>query len=368
MAQAHSGRSTATRARARLVALPLCHLLLALPAAAQTNGAIRLLPAARVEPGAPVTLADVATLSGPPAEALGHIILLPDGAGAAWTLLDAAAVRDAINEQARPVWGHLTLQGVGCAVRSLSSGPAVEPAMASDGHAEAAPTDPTTVRAVIEQRLAAAFDCSVADLRLEFDDRDAELLATSAIGRTVDAQPTGLSERLPLRVTVYEADRILRAEALRVQVLVRRDVAVSRTVLPRGHVIAEEDLLTDIRWLPPDLRPIPPALAVGMVARNRIAAGEPLSARDAETPILVRRGQTIQVHAVGGAVSLQIPARALEDGREGDIIRCASITAAGRSGSAREAPREFLARMAGPGIAVAVDEPTPELPATEPVR
>ncbi|MCC6791939.1 MAG: flagellar basal body P-ring formation protein FlgA, partial [Thermomicrobiales bacterium] len=343
-------------------------------------GTSALRPAARAQPGTPVLLSDVATLAGVPAEALSGITVLA-AASADWQSLDAAAIRAAIDQQADPVWGHLTLLGVECRIRAITPPAAPLEAVQEAAAAAASPTDPTTVRAVIERRLAAAFECEPADLRLEFAERDADLLGQTAIGRTVDVQPTGFSERLPLRITIYEGERILLTEAIRVDVLIQRGVAVAPAALSRGHVLEASDLLPDVRWLPPDVRPLPIDHAPGLVVRTRISAGQPVSVRDVESPILVRRGQTRQVHAVDGAISLQIPARALEDGREGEVIRCVTLAApqpatsrAGRAGArppgrgtARPEPREFLARLAAPGLAVAVDaDDQPEAESTPP--
>jgi len=336
--------------------------LFPLPALAQHTGSIHLRPVARVAADRPVTLADIARLDGPSADALASIIVLDSGALEAWTTLDAAAIRAAIDDQADPVWGHLTLLGSTCQVRSLAPlAPTTDPT-GDTTSAALAPTEPTSVRAVLEQRLAHAFNCTIADLRLDIADRDAALMALSAIGRTVDVQPTGYSERLPLRITIYQGERILRSDAIRVGVLIRRTVALATAGLDRDHLIADADLTTDTRWMPPDLTPISPEQAVGLITRTRVAPGEPLITRDVETPLVIRRGQTLQVHAALGAISLQIPARALQDGRTGDTIRCVTLTTptTGPRGQRRpqDLAREFLARLAGPGIAVAVDEPT----------
>lgn len=336
------------------LAVAVCALAAGPVHAQPGTGTITLRPVARVAPGRPITLADVARLEGGPADALASVIVLPDGAADGWEALGVEAIRGAIDGQADPIWGHLALLGTECRIRALAPAPAV---VAVDGEPEAAAvaTEPNSVRAVIERRLAAAFECEIGDLRLEFAERDSELLAVSALGRTVDVQPTGFSERLPLRVTVYEGERIVRAESIRVAVLIRRTVVIVPGGLSRGDLIDPTDLVTDIRWLAPDLVPIAPEAAPGMVMHNRIMPGAALCARDVEAPLVIRRGEALRVHSVGGAVSLQIPARALENGREGDVIRCVTIMGPTTRGP-RERGREFLARLAGPGIAVAVDE------------
>ncbi|MCB9840959.1 MAG: flagellar basal body P-ring formation protein FlgA [Phycisphaeraceae bacterium] len=327
---------------------------LASPAIAQHTGQITLRPAVRVTGNGPVTLADIADLSGHPAEALAGVVVL-ETASASWATLDLDAIRAAIDAQARPVWGLIALSGSACRVRSIATAADAAPPGAGDGEASPTPpTDPTTVRAVVEHRLAAALGCTVADLRLEFDDRDTALLAMSAIGRTVDAQPTGFSERMPLRITIYEHEQILRAEQVRVGVLVRRHVAVASSTLARGVALTEAHVQPDTRWIAPDIVPIGPDEAIGMVVRGRVAAGTPITRRDVETPLLVQRGEELTAHSVSGAIALQLPVRALEDGREGDVIRCTPLSRSTWDNRSRD-DRELLVRVAARGVGVVVE-------------
>lgn len=346
-------------ARAAVVALLLAG---AHPAPAQDRGSITIRPVARVASTDPVTLADIASLDGPGAEALGGVVVL-DAAEAAWRTLELGDIRAAIDAQADPVWGHLVLAGSACRVRATAPLAAIEPAPMSGEGVEAIPADPTIVRAFIERRLALALSCEPDDLRLEFDARDEDLLRTSAIGRTVDVQPTGFSARMPLRVEIFEGDRLIDSRALRVGVLVRREVLVTPVALSRGEVLRPDDLIREQRWLEPDVRPI--AEPADLIVRARIAPGQVIEAKHVELPLLARRGQTITAHSVDGAVSLQIPARALEEGRAGDVVRCETIgppSAARRGGSARQ----ILVRLAAPGIGVVVTQDDDEDLATSP--
>lgn len=374
MIRRRTARLSATRRRGRLspcrarlgVAAILAAAVAAVPCAGQDAGSISLRHAVRVEPGRPVLLADVASLDGPPAAALAGVVLLEAGADSVWTVLDAAAVRAAIEDQAAPVWGRLALVGAEVRVRAVAPAASVETPRDAGPNPSPAPADPASVRAVIEHRLAAALECAPEDLRLEFSDRDAALLALSAIGRVVDVQPTGFSARLPLRITVYEGERIISSTAIRVGVLVRRSVAVAPAGLARAAIIRADDLALDVRWLAPDLRSVDPAEAAGLLVRARVAPGAPITWREVEAPLAVRRGEMVQVHAAGGAVSIQIPARALDAGRVGEVIRLSTLD--GPAGDRRAGAREILGRIAAPGIAVIVDDAAHTQPAMEPTR
>ena len=91
-----------------------------------------------------------------------------------------------------------------------------------------------------------------------------------------------------------------------------------------------------------------------MVVRGRVAAGTPITRRDVETPILVARHEELTAHSVSGAIALQLPVRALEDGREGDVIRCTLLSRSPRDSRSRD-DRELLVRVAARGVGVVVE-------------
>ena len=84
--------------------------------------------------------------------------------------------------------------------------------------------------------------------------------------------------------------------------------------------------------------------AVGMLTRSRVSSGSVLRASQIEEPLLVRRGERVTVHCLNGGVALRVQARALRDGRRGELIECVLD---GRD-------RAFSARVSDRGVAVMV--------------
>ncbi len=326
-----------------ILAAMLACALLPLSAAAQTS--VQLRQSARVQPGAAVTLGDAAFLSGPEAEKIAQIVLIAAEHRSSTPTLGIDQVRRILRAHPEPInWGLLTISGSTCTIMDpLAAAPPTPKDVLP-----AAPQTPT-VRAAVESRLSGLFDAPPADLRLEFDAADHELLDMSAVGRTIDIRAVGASDRIPLAITVYEGDpgnyRIAASATIRVGVMVRRDVAIASASFRRGEIIGPGQATVDSQWMAPTVRAIPLDRAVGSAVRSRLAPGMIITDGDVEAPIAVRRGELVSVHCVSGSVVLRTTGRAAEDARDGEIVK---LTAP------NDSKRWFLARMSGRGRAVAV--------------
>jgi flagella basal body P-ring formation protein FlgA len=202
----------------------------------------------------------------------------------------------------------------------------------------------TTIKGPGALAIARALGVEPDELRLSFDTRDARVLATSALGRTVDAAVSGLSEDVPVRVMVFEGDRIVLSESVRVGASVLRDVCVLTSTKRRSETIGADDFTIERRWLDPTQEPIGADEVIGLSPRTTIRAGEPLLRADAELPLVVKRGDLVSVHCLSGSIVLQVPARALSAARDGEVIEFKHLRSDG----------VFRARMSGRGRAVAV--------------
>lgn len=331
-----------------IVAIGMC-----VAAPAHGHGTIVLKAAARVPADAPVVLADVASLLGAEAEALARVVVVPAAergiVGRGGERVDAERVRAAIDLWAPgagqgPVnWGRLTLGGGTCVILPPLSTPA-----AHVQHIPAAEApEAGTVRGVIAARLGLLLSASRADLKLAFDEADREFLDLAASGRTVDVRPTGMSERMPLAVTVYETTgaKIVAARTVRVGAQVRRSVVLAAAAKRRGELIGPGDVKTEERWAGPEASVLPLEKAIGAVVKSRLVPGEPVTARDIEPPIVVDRGDLVSVHCVSGLVVVRTTARALGEARDGETVKLQSLT---------DEHRTFYGRMDGRGRAVAV--------------
>lgn len=334
----------------RWIAVTLLTLLLGASALADR---IALKPSASAQAGAPVTLRDVADLTGPDAEALADTVLVDDvnrrAAGRAWFELTIDDVRATL-DQRRVNWGRLSLQGASCAVRLTDT---VAPTKVDDSPArvERSPetvdlTGPATVRTRIVALLTRLYDVAPGDLRVLFSEDDDAFLNTPEFGRRIEVQPaaTASSSRFAVVVWVYDGDRLLESRTLRIDLQVRRRVFVLASELQRGDSIRETHLRAETMWLEPT-GPAPirkDEAAIGSVARRRLAAGTVLRVDQLESPVVVRRGELVTIHCLSGGVVVKTRARAQSDAREGDLIE---LRMDGRR-------KSFVARIVGPGRAV----------------
>lgn len=309
---------------------------------ARADGTITLRPHARLLPGQPILLSDIASLTGD-AESLADAEIAPAAGRARRLTLDD--VRGALNARPGINWGRLALSGSVCRVETLDAPAPASPAPTSDA-AHPAPTGPTVRAAVIAQVLA-SLNLPADKVRFTFDDRPAtlELLDASALGRTVAVRPIGSADRLPISVTVYEGQWIAARGIVRAEVEVLREVAVLRTDVPRGTPLTDDLLSRESHWLPLTETPLTPASCVGAIARTRLEAGATVSPQDVQAPIAIRKGDHAVIHCLSGGVVLKLRARALQDGRVGELIEFAGLD--GKKG------RVIHARVDAPGVAVA---------------
>lgn len=94
---------------------------------------------------------------------------------------------------------------------------------------------------------------------------------------------------------------------------------VTTHAIPRGTLLSEEDLRTE-------LRPIGRYLVhtmdiVGKSARRSLLSGEPLTSSMLKTPLVVKRGDIVEAAIRGKAFVVQTKAEALGRGGIGDTIR-----------------------------------------------
>jgi len=307
----------------------------------------------------PVLLAQIAELSGPGAQALAGIEVSFEQSSAGqdgWLNIGVAEVRGALRKASDVNWGKLIVRGSTCAVRRASDVPPAKKTVAAEP--ETPEAEGPTVRAIVEKRVREVAGGRDEDVRLTFDDTARSLLDTSVAGRTADIQLLGTSNRQVVSVKLFEGLRQVASGTVRVEVSVRRVVAVSATGLRRGDTITAENVRTEERWIAPTRRPVDASKVVGRVARGRIDAGAIIEETDAESPVVVKKGDLVDVYCLSSSVNLKSVARALESGREGDSIR---FQTAGSK-------RPFTARVDGPGRAVTGVGALPGAEGSEPLR
>lgn len=121
-----------------------------------------------------------------------------------------------------------------------------------------------------------------------------------------------------MRFELRCADGSSRAFMVRAQL--SAELPVAAAALPAGRVLADDDVVLERHAVSGS--PLAAAEdAVGRVARRSIAAGQVLTARLLDEPLLVRRGETVQIRARRDAVEVVVPGQALDAGRRGQTIR-----------------------------------------------
>jgi|GEM_PF-5297031 len=306
--------------------------------------------------GQPVTLGDIADLAGDEALRLAGTpidltALKADPGG--WRKIDAQGVRDAL-ESTDPLWGTMQLRGGPSYVRTVAYDtqageiPSKQPVIDR-------PAAPGTVRELAEQWIARAFNAPVRDVEVRWVSATPDLLDHTTVELLPHIDDSGRSNRMSLRITMYDADAnvVVEGEA-KAEVRIRRDVAVLTRDVRKRRILNESDLRIERQWTDATASPADPRTINGREAAIHLKAGAIVKASDVFTSVAIKRGDRVQVRIITPTITASLLARALADGRPGETIEFESI-APSRSDRLR-----FDARVEDTGSAVAVTgRPTP---------
>lgn len=345
---------------------------------------------ASVPGDAHVTLAQVATITGPEANTLGAIIVLeapqaPSGTAGA-IIVDRERVEKAL-AKANVNWAQTLLRGratsvlIEAASETATEDPPHAPPTAGTPAFTPPPTSPTsppttptpalalpdpaqspslqplvpsqtapgTLRALIESQIASELGVSTGDVQVSYEGASANgppwlerpLPPDSRVRVTVSG--FGISGRTPVRVEAFSGDRVVLDQSAQTLVRVRVLVPVAAKALLREAAITEQDLKLDERWQPAGQAPPPTTESLlGGILRRRIEAGRPVAPADVTTPVVIRRGEEVWVECISGVLVVKARARALENARDGELVRLAID----------KSKQTLTARMNGRGRAV----------------
>jgi flagella basal body P-ring formation protein FlgA len=127
---------------------------------------------------------------------------------------------------------------------------------------------------------------------------------------------------MTIRVLLVFAFSVLAFSAFAADASTEIDVAVLKTDVARGELIAESDLeykaIPQIRANASIVRAITDV--AGMEARRALKAGELIRANDLKRPTLVAKGSTVTMLFDAPGMRLSAIGRALAEGAEGDTI------------------------------------------------
>lgn len=304
----------------RMLILLLAALVMAFGIAARADS-VHLYDQIGIE-GGTVTLGQVAELQGPAAREHADVVLmtLEEGRGDYTVTLDS--VEKSLDE-AGVNWGLVSLRGFNeCRVTRLA-----EPASmaAEQGQAVAAnietPIDlhtTLTLRVMVEQLLAERAGKSESSLRIAFSDRDAKKLDMPILGRSIEVQPTSLNTlgRVPIVVRLFEGQRV--SESIHVNAKIEHTLLAVVTAAPvaRGEVFTRAKL--QVRECVIDdsgITPITdPSVMIGQESTVSLKAGEMVTVQAVRPPIMIRRGERVDVRCFVGGLVIRTVGVATENG------------------------------------------------------
>lgn len=306
-------------------------LFIVLLAHAALGADVRLRSVASAEPGLPVRLSDVASITGNDADRLGALVLIDDpGAELGtrrWITITPRDIVRAMEANAIAPSRH-TINGrqVHVRVRTTETTAPRKVEQAEREHEVVALEGPETVRTRIAVTLAHRYGVTHDNLRLLFDRGNEALLGRELAGLTPVVRPVSsqLSERLRLEITLVQGERVVASAVVTGTAQIRREVALVTRHVERGRAITEDDIRVATRWMDPSAaaRAVSPKNVVGQKATNRLDPQQVVEARDVEPPLAVKRGDMVIVTTVGGGVSIETKARVMRDARVGERVSC----------------------------------------------
>ena len=345
--------------------------------------AVTVQPTAQVS-GDRVRLADVAQLTGPEAERWAQMELAKFPARQQKLTLSMVDIRGRLADSgahlgtllcrgAMRITVHRALPSVEHAAGTPETAPSPNPVLQINEPAETAnvvdaqiiETDAEllTVRDQIVHWIAQRLRVAPQDLRFEFDKQAKPILAMPLSGYRFQftASNRSLIGRVPIHVARYQGDRLMATDRVRADVSVRRIVVTAVQDIARGQTIADADLTDKEVWID-RLAGHPVAersAVVGRTAVRTIRAGRPVRQPDVASPMLVRRGDMVQVQCLSGAVTINTVARAVENGQAGQLIQVRRLQ---REPGERH-HRTFFVRISGPQTAVMEVDAANRMPA-----
>ncbi len=208
---------------------------------------------------------------------------------------------------------------------------------------------PETVRTQVVRALGRLYAVPNPDLRVLFEERDAELLDTPAIGHRVDIQATNspATSKVGLRTYVFAGDRLLvrtddqcgRAGAAQRADCLGADRRGGRGYgggLRRGGAVAGA---VGVGCRAPASRRSDQSPGRGSTR------GQVITQVNVEAPVIVKKGEIVEIHCLSGAIHVKASAGAGDGGR---ARRGAGAVSTRRIEAVVQSPHE-RARLGGDG-------------------
>lgn len=179
--------------------------------------------------------------------------------------------------------------------------------------------------------------------RIEIDRKQPQLVPLKSIGGVtliefVDPVQEG---RCRVHVVARGVDGPVESD-VELQITAHPTVVVPRKNLPRGHRIQTNDLI--IMPLPSEeMEPhfvTDPDEAIGLEVRDALRENCPIDHSQLSAPILVHRGDLIEIRSVSGRIVITTNAKAMDSGSESDLIEVETM----------QPRKRLIARVVQPGL------------------
>jgi flagella basal body P-ring formation protein FlgA len=156
----------------------------------------------------------------------------------------------------------------------------------------------------------------------------------------IPARPGVIGSRRMTLLTRVDG-QIINNQSIRVELEAMAEIAVAAATLRRGTLLGEEHLemrYQDISRLSEPIFSV--AEAVGKIVKRSLRLGEPIQARQVESPPLIKRGERVVIELRGTGLSLSAVGEAREDGRAGESIKVINSSSS----------REIISQVVAPGL------------------
>jgi flagella basal body P-ring formation protein FlgA len=207
-------------------------------------------------------------------------------------------------------------------VRGLVHGFIIFCLLASYAAAETPPPVSEEISAIIQTEIMAMTELTDTDIRVEITGGIRDI----APGESFRLAPKGLTigrRNVIAPIEVIREGRTVRSMSVTAVVHVSVPAVVAARRIASGETITELHI-RESRIETTDVNIVlsrAPEEFVGKVARRAFAVGDSLPPDAFSEPVLIRRGDTVNLRLERGGISVSSAGRALENGRFGEVIR-----------------------------------------------
>lgn len=225
---------------------------------------------------------------------------------------------------------HRTYNGQDRADSEVSEAP-VTNVDSNAGHDPITVLTPTTVRSLIEASIVQATDVDRDALVIEFDDRNAELLRSSAVAGRYEIEPIvePMLGKVSFKVYGYHGtQRQGKGQTINATVKQKVIAVVAGDTVQRGGLIGRRQVRMREVLIDDEQQPYltDTKLVVGQVANRTLKPGQLITASEVKMPLAVRRRQQVTVELNARGVKITFNGVAHDEGAIGEQIEIENTT------------------------------------------